>query len=109
MSAGGEAWTEDSKEVWLCRSSGEAFKEQLFSTKLDRNDYYGAARQIEEVAYPFEHSSPFKGNKGSTNSVNFISNEVKPPLPMMDSDGDVIMSKLESGHQQNRNQAGKRT
>lgn len=91
MGAGGESWTEDSKVVWLERSLSDTLTAQLTQTKLDMTDYYNAVRQIEDVAYKFEHTHLFGGNKSgpSTGSSHSYSNTSVET----DADGDVIMNR----------------
>lgn len=90
MGAGGESWTEESKVVWLERSLSDILTAQLTQTKLDTTDYYNAARQIEDVAYKFEHTHLFGGRLGpGTGSPHADSNTSVET----DADGDVIMNR----------------
>lgn len=95
--AGGESWTEESKVVWLRRSLSESLKVQLIQVSLDPSDYYGFVKQIEEVAYRYEHTYLFKGSKNNTRNQNpsFVETST-PSEPNYDNDGDVIMSPVAS-------------
>ncbi|RKF53271.1 putative eka-like protein [Golovinomyces cichoracearum] len=93
--AGGDSWTEDSKLVWLRRSLSDSLKEQLTQTNLDPEDYYGSVRKIEEVAFRYEYTKQFKGKKDPENMQLTAPENYSRPLPNLDADGDVVMSRLD--------------